>query len=88
MFFMGFTAVIKMSPGFIYMMEFFPRQEAKYTGYCFFIDGIMTIIIPGVIYFISKNLDYIMFAGFLTNLIAFIVFVFFPLPESIFESIT
>lgn len=87
MFFMGITVILKMIIGFMYMMELLPNREPFYTGIFFLIDGLTTIVIPGVIYFLSKNLDYILFSGFLTNLICFLVFLFFPLPESIFESI-
>lgn len=80
---MGLTFIMKYNIGYTYMLEFLPDEEAKYTGILFFTEGLLIIATPISLYFITKDLDFLMYIGFAVNLISFLIMLFVPLPESI-----
>jgi MFS family permease len=83
MFVMGTSYNIKLNIGYNYMMEFFPGRESKYTGIMFFMQGVVIIMVPGSLYFLSRDMDTILIVSIFINLISFLVFIFVPWPESI-----
>lgn len=83
MFLMGMTVMMKSTIAYTYMMEFLPGKEAQYTGIMFFSEALIIILTPGFLYFMSRSVNYLLLFSFLINFVAFIVFLFPIMPESI-----
>lgn len=79
---LGISCTMKII-GYSYMMELLPGRESFYSGILFFIEGVMLIVTPVILVYITRNLQYFLFFCFLVNFISCIVFLAFRLPESV-----
>ena len=67
-------------------MEFLPGRVTEVSGYLFFIEGMILVISPLILQFVSNNsnsTNIFLWAGLIQNLIAIGTFAAMKIPESV-----
>ncbi len=68
---------------YTHMMEFLPGRVTEISGYLFFIEGMILVISPLILQFVSNNTNIFLWAGLIQNLIAIGTFAAMKIPESV-----
>lgn len=68
---------------YTHMMEFLPGRVTEISGYMFFIEGMILVISPLILQFVSNNTNIFLWVGLIQNLIAIGTFVAMKIPESV-----
>jgi hypothetical protein len=78
----GVSVPLKSIIAYSHMMEFLPGRVSSLSGYMLFLDGMVLVISPIILKFISKNTDTLLLIPFAINLTALCFFAVFYMPES------
>ena len=67
---------------YTHLMEFLPGRVTEYSGYLFFTEGMILVVSPLILIFVTVNTDIFLWLGVVQNVIAIGLFVFMYVPES------
>jgi hypothetical protein len=67
---------------FTHLMEFLPGRVTGFSGKLLFADGMILVISPLILKFITKNTDILLCIPLVINILACLCFIFFYIPES------
>jgi len=79
----GTSVPLKNMIAYTHMMEFLPGRVTEISGILFFIDGMVLVICPLVLQFVTNNTAVFVWAGIIQNAFALIAFMFIRVPESV-----
>jgi hypothetical protein len=79
----GTSVPLKNMIAYTHMMEFLPGRVTEISGILFFIDGMVLVICPLALQFVTNNTAVFVWAGIIQNVIALIAFMFIRVPESV-----
>lgn len=68
---------------YTHMMEFLPGRVTEISGYLFFTEGMILVVSPLILQFVSNNTNIFLWAGLIQNLIAIATFLTMRIPESV-----
>ena len=74
---------MKAMISYSHMMEFLPGRISAYSGYLLFTDGMVFVISPLILMYLTKNTDIFFYIPIAMNIIAVIIFSVVYIPESI-----
>ena len=83
MFVLGFSQPMKSMIAYSHLMEFLPRRESKFSGIFLFFDGLVVVISPLLIWYVSQDLTFFLQLAFSLNLLAILLFLIIRVPESL-----
>lgn len=63
-------------------MEFLPGRVTEYSGYLFFTEGMLLVISPLILIFVTVNTDIFLWVGLIQNGIGIALFIVMYVPES------
>ena len=69
--------------GYTHLIEFLPDRESKISGIFMLIDGLVYVISPLILTYITKDLDFFILVAFGLNLLSLILFALLRVPESL-----
>ena len=67
---------------YTHLMEFLPGRVSTVSGFVFFLDGMVLVISPLILQYVSKNTDILLYIPFGINILALLVFSVVYIPES------
>jgi len=73
---------MKSMISYTHLMEYLPGKECLTSGIFMFIDGLVIVITPMLIHFISKDLNFLFIIAFSLNAISTAGFLFLKVPDS------
>lgn len=82
-FIFGSSVPLKNMIAYTHLMEFLPGRVGKMSGYMIFLDGMILVVSPLVILYITHNTAIFLWIGLTMNLIGLSAFVLLYIPESI-----
>jgi MFS family permease len=81
-FIFGTSIPLKNMMAYTHLMEFLPGKVTEYSGYLFFTEGMILVISPLILMFVTVNTDIFLWLGVIQNVIAIGLFVLMYVPES------
>ena len=78
----GVSIPLKNMMAYTHLMEFLPGKVTEYSGYLFFTEGMILVISPLILIFLTVNTNIFLWIGVIQNLIAIALFIFMYVPES------
>lgn len=82
-FLLGYTHPPKSMVAYTHLMEFLPGRECKVSGILLFIDGLVMVVSPLILLYITKDLNNFLWIAFSLNMIALLLFILLRIPESL-----
>lgn len=82
-FIFGNSVPLKNMIAYTHMMEFLPGRVTEISGYLFFTEGMILVVSPLILQFVSNNTNIFLWAGLIQNLIAVTAFAVIRIPESV-----
>jgi hypothetical protein len=64
-------------------MEFLPGRVSAMSGFMIFLDGMILVVSPLMLMYVSTNTDLFLYIAFLMNVVGLAGFIFMYIPESI-----
>jgi uncharacterized membrane protein len=83
MFVIGFIKPMKTDIAFTHMMEFIPGKESLVSGLLFCIEGLVYILSPLILLFLTKDAMVFLYICLAINIISMVVFTRVYFPESV-----
>lgn len=80
---MGTSVPLKNMIAYTHIMEFLPGRVTEISGYMFFIEGMILVISPLMLQFLTNNTNMFLYLGLLYNLIGLGAFAVMRIPESV-----
>jgi YNFM family putative membrane transporter len=81
-FLLGYTYPPKSMVAYSHLMEMIPTRECKVSGMMMFIDGMVLVISPVILLYVTKDLDHFMLIALGLNALAVFLFIALRIPES------
>lgn len=81
-FIFGTSIPLKNMMAYTHLMEFLPGRVTEYSGYLFFTEGMLLVISPLILIFVTVNTDIFLWVGLIQNGIGIALFIFMYVPES------
>ena len=81
-FMLGFAQPIKSMIAYSHLMEYVPTRECKVSGAFMFIDGLVIVVTPFLIHWISTDLNFLFIIALMCNGLSLLSFLLFRIPES------
>lgn len=81
-FIFGTSIPLKNMMAYTHLMEFLPGRVTEYSGYLFFTEGMLLVISPLILIFVTVNTDIFLWVGLVQNAIGIALFMFMYVPES------
>lgn len=78
----GVSVPLKNMIAYTHMMEFLPGRVTQVSGILFFFDGMILVISPLCLMYLSINTDMFLWAGVVQNIIGLAGFALMYIPES------
>jgi hypothetical protein len=78
----GLSVPLKNMIAYTHLMEFLPGRVTDASGVLFFLDGMVLVVSPLVLMYITINTDVFLWAGLIMNLIGILGFFVMYIPES------
>ncbi len=82
-FIFGNSVPLKNMIAYTHMMEFLPGRVTEISGYLFFTEGMILVVSPLILEFVSNNTNVFLWLGLIQNVIAIGTFVAMRIPESV-----
>eukprot|EP00347_Sterkiella_histriomuscorum_P001230 403372829 len=82
-FLIGFSVPLKAMIAYTHLMEFLPGRVSTVSGLVFFLDGMVLVVSPLILEYVSKNTDVLLYIPLFINISALIIFAVVYVPESI-----
>ena len=67
---------------YTHLMEFLPGRGTEFSGYLFFTEGMLLVISPLILIFVTVNTDIFLWVGLIQNAIGIALFMVMYVPES------
>jgi hypothetical protein len=68
---------------YTHMMEFLPGRVTDISGYLFFTEGMILVVSPLILQYVTNNTNIFLWVGLMQNLIAIATFILMRIPESV-----
>lgn len=81
-FIFGTSIPLKNMMAYTHMMEFLPGRVTEISGYLFFTEGMILVVSPLILMFVTVNTDIFLWIGVAQNVIALATFALMYIPES------
>jgi MFS family permease len=81
-FIFGTSIPLKNMMAYTHLMEFLPGRVTEYSGYLFFTEGMLLVISPLILIFVTVNTDIFLWVGLIQNAIGIALFMVMYVPES------
>jgi MFS family permease len=82
-FIIGSSVPLKNMIAYTHLMEFLPGRVGAMSGFMIFLDGMILVVSPLILQYVSNNTDLFLWAALLMNVLGLAGFVFMYIPESI-----
>lgn len=79
----GFSVPLKAMIAYTHLMEFLPGRISTVSGLVFFFDGMVLVVSPLILDYITSNTDVLLYIGLIINLFGLLIFSIWYVPESI-----
>ena len=73
---------MKSMIAYTHLIEFLPGRECKISGLFMFLDGLVVVITPFMIHFISTDLNFLFRTSLIFNGMSLLCFMLMRVPES------
>lgn len=81
-FIVGTSVPLKNMIAYTHLMEFLPGRVTEMSGYLFFFDGMVLVVSPLILMYVTVNTNVFLWGGLLQNSIALLGFALIYIPES------
>lgn len=81
-FIFGTSIPLKNMMAYTHLMEFLPGRVTEFSGYLFFTEGMLLVISPLILIFVTVNTDIFLWVGLIQNAIGIALFMVMYVPES------
>jgi hypothetical protein len=78
----GISVPLKNMIAYTHLMEFLPGRVVTYSGFLFFIDGMILTVSPLILMYVSIDTNIFNWFGVIQNVIALAGFALMYIPES------
>lgn len=82
-FIIGSSAPMKSMIAYTHLMEFIPHKIGSMSGFMIFLDGMVLVISPLILLYVTDNTDIFLWIAFGMNVVGLAGFIFMYIPESI-----
>ena len=82
-FIFGSSVPLKNMIAYTHLMEFLPGRVGSMSGFMIFLDGMILVVSPLVLSYVTTNTDIFLWAGLGMNIFGLLGFIVFYIPESI-----
>lgn len=82
-FMLGYTHPPKSMVAYSHLMEFLPGRECKVSGMLMFIDGLVLVVSPMLLLYVTNDLNHLMINALILNSVAVVLFLLLRIPESL-----
>lgn len=82
-FVIGSSVPLKNMIAYTHLMEFLPGRVSKMSGFMIFLDGMILVVSPLILQYVTINTDIFLYAALGMNIIGLSGFLFMYIPESV-----
>jgi cyanate permease len=82
-FIIGSSVPLKNMIAYTHLMEFLPGRVSAMSGFMIFLDGMILVVSPMILQYVTNNTDIFLWAALLMNVVGLCGFIFMYIPESI-----
>ena len=82
-FIVGSSVPLKNMIAYTHLMEFLPGRVSSMSGFMIFLDGMILVVSPIILQYVTINTDIFLWMALLMNIIGLSGFILMYIPESI-----